>query len=278
MKFLNFLILNCITVGLITTSCKKDDATEEITAADIIQIQDNSVAQSAFEDAVVLTNEQTTNSLKTETGPFCGCMPYTNWYAGSVVKQIEFDSTEFRGKVRSGKIIVTITYPTSGDTTDETKWTKTITFENYTVGGRKIEGTKTIVYQGKIDGVHPQWQVTLTNGKITFRSGKSITLNYTRTRIMLEGYDTPLATDDDVFQITGTGSGTNRRGIAYTSTVDLTKEAICPFFKSGTATYVTEKKTILVIYTNGEDCNAAAEIEINKSKKVIDTDSETETE
>ena len=261
------------------TSCKKDNttSTDSITDADIAQVQDNSIASSAYDDADAEVAAAIGGSLKADNGDDSTTKPVVTIISkekGKVVKELTYNGINRRGKVRTGKILVTITYPTAGDSTDETKWVKTATFENYTVGERKIEGTKTITYQGKVNGL-PQWSVTLKDGKVTFKNGKTITIDYTRTRVMIEGFATPYNTIDDVYQINGDGSGINRNGLAYTTTLEnVVKAVACPYFKSGTETIVCEKKTKVITYNGGDSCDPNVTITVNGKTKKVNVENE----
>jgi hypothetical protein len=149
---------------------------------------------------------------------------------------------------------------------------KTITLDGYTRNGRKVEGTKTITYLGKVDGTHPRWEVKLVGGKITFKDGTTITMESTRTRTLIEGYATETF-QDDIYEIDGTSSGVNRKGVAFsTVSENLVKAFKCPYFKSGKTTYVSEKKTVVTTYTRGEECSPSASIEVNGKTKTITTE------
>jgi hypothetical protein len=274
------MVASFLAASAMYTSCKKDDTStsSSITDADVAQVQDNSIASSAYDDVDTEVSAAVGTGLKSDLVGDSTIKPVVTIISkekGKIVKNLTYNGINRRGKVRTGSILVTITYPTVGDSTDETKWVKTITFDNYTVGERKIEGTKTITYQGKVDGTHPQWEVKLVDGKVTLKNGKTVTAEYTRTRVMIEGFLTPLNFEDDVFQINGTGSGLNRKGIEYTSTLtDIVKAAGCPYFKSGIETFVSEKKTKVITYNGGDSCNPSATIEVNGKTKIVNIDTE----
>lgn len=274
------MVASFLAANVMFTSCKKDDTTtsSSITDADVAEVQDNSIASSAYDDVDTEVSAAIGTGLKSDLIGDSTVKPVVTIVSkekGKIVKKITYNGINRRGKVRTGSILVTITYPTVGDSTDETKWVKTITFENYTVGERKIEGTKTITYQGKVDGIHPQWDVKLVAGKVTLKNGKSITADYSRTRVMTAGFLTPLNFEDDVFTINGTGSGLNRKGVAYTSTLtDIVKAAGCPYFKSGTETFVSDKKTKTITYNGGDSCDPNATIEVNGKTKIVNIDTE----
>jgi hypothetical protein len=272
MKKANLILaIGFIAASTMFTSCTKDNTTPK-SSTFAIDAQDNSVASAAFEDVDDEVDNALGVGLKSGDDDSLPSITTKYWKRGEFKKELSFNNINRKGKVRSGKIIVTVTYPVLGDTLDTTKWVKTITFENYKVGDRLIEGTKTITYLGIVDG-YPQWNITLVGGKVTFANGKFITHEFERTRKMIEGSDTPLIHADDVFEINGTGSGINRRGLAYTTiTTSLIKEADCPFFKSGTVIYESEEKIITIVYTGGDACEASATITVDGKTETIDTD------
>lgn len=275
MKKVNvFIALSFLAAGIMFTACKKDSSKDGVTDTQIADAQDQSIASTAYDDVDAEVDDALGSSLKAMEADTTPSNKLTR-KKGGFVRELNFDNITRNGKVKSGKIIVTVTYPTTGDTTDEKKWVRTVTFDNYTVGQRKIEGTKTIEYLGKVDGTHPQWKITLTGGKVTFKNGKTITCDYVKTRVMTEGYDTPLVRADNKFEFNGSGSGTNRKGVSYTITYDkVVKAALCPHFKSGTITYVCDTKTTVITYNAGTSCEQSATITVNGETKTIDGDAE----
>lgn len=273
-------ILFVLTVFL-ATSCKKektDDAATTSTTEQIANATDNTMASTDYEDAVSEADEaigaNTKSALETQAGETKLNTKFSRPKKGMLKCEITFDGTTRRGKVKSGNIIVTITKPEQGDTTNETLWIKTITFENYTVNSRKIEGTKTIAYKGLVNG-KPEWSIKLENGKVTFKNGKTITMAFTRTRTMIAGYTTRPDRTDDVFELNGTGNGANRKGETYTSTITaLVKTTVCPNFKSGTVKYESNKKTVTITYNGGEACSANVTVDVDGKIQTVDTETE----
>jgi hypothetical protein len=273
MKKVNlFLAIGLMAACTVFTSCTKDNTTPS-SSSYVTDAQDNSIASAAFDDAITEVDDVLGGSLKSALNDSAPKVTIKYWRRGEFREELFYNTITRKGKERSGKIIVTVTYPVVGDTLDTSKWVKTITFENYKVGGRLIEGTKTITYLGKVDGF-PTWNIALVGGKVTFANGKFITFEFTRTRKMIEGFDTPLIHVDDVFQIDGSGNGTNRKGIAYTTiATSLVKASNCPFFKSGTVVYESANKIITIVYTGGDNCEPSATITVDGKTETIDTDS-----
>lgn len=269
------MAIGFLAVSSVFTSCNKDEVTDPISASQVAELQDNLIASSAFDDVddevedATSSNSLKTDSVDSDTKPV---VTIVSWEPGKITKQITFNGITRKGKLKSGKINVVITYPTTGDTTGEIGWVRTVTFENYTVNGRKIEGTKTITYLGKVDGTHPEWTITLVDGKITFATGETVTREFTKTRTLIEGYET-LIRLDNVYKTNGEGSGVNRKGIAYTTTfTDVVKSADCQYNKSGVIVHESEKKTKTITFTGGDSCSSSATIEVDGKIKTISSD------
>lgn len=114
-----------------------------------------------------------------------------------------------RGRVRSGKIIITWTGERG-----EAGFTKTTTFENYAVDGVAIEGTRTSTNVSGADANPKVRTVTLVGGKMTFEDGSVATREASHTMTMEE------TETDKIKTKYGTASGINMDGLAYSKVVD----------------------------------------------------------
>jgi len=123
------------------------------------------------------------------------------------VVTIKYDSACTSGMhhtVKNGTIIITMTGSPSAEGSQ-----RIVTFDNFSVNGYLIEGTKTITFHGG-----QQWTSVLENGKITTPDGKVITRNAEHTRTQVAGMDTEDRADD-VFEITGWAEGQTAEGYDY---------------------------------------------------------------
>ena len=154
-----------------------------------------------------------------------------------------------RGNVLKGKIIVTISNRMSlaGST-------RTITYDNFYVNDNKVAGVKTVTNNGLNAESQPS-MTTVCNDTITRTDGKVVTWNSNRTRTRIDNNDTPQVYWDDTFAITGSSSGMNAKGLAYTNTIDETNPLIMvggwPFFVKGTVIMESEKRTAVMDYGDG---------------------------
>lgn len=132
--------------------------------------------------------------------------------------------------------------------------TRIITFEDFTVDGNLIEGTKTI---SNLDGLN--LSITLEGGKITFTDGTFITREMERNREWILGTDTPFFIWDDEFLFTGFCYGVNREGVEYSNTITepLLKRMTCRWIVAGTMEMQVGENLTILDYGDGECDNLA---------------------
>ena len=139
---------------------------------------------------------------------------------------IEYDgecSSGLNGVVKSGKIIIMLT----GHPSDEGSQ-RIVTFEDFTVNGNIIEGTKTITFDGSRN-----YSCKLDKGKIRTSDGKVIVRESTKTRTLIAGEDTQ-DRSDDVYEVTGTILGETTGGLSYK------KEIIEPLIVSKSCFWISK--------------------------------------
>jgi hypothetical protein len=159
--------------------------------------------------------------------------------------------------IKRGKIIVTVT-----DHFMNEGATRTVTFVDFYVNDNLIEGTKLMANNGpNADGFY-EFTVQLQNGKITTDEGVEIEREYTRTRTMIAGYDTPRYHWDDEFLIEGSSSGVTSDGTTCSSTITtpLYKVRNCPWFLSGEVTSTIGEDEIIIDFGEGECDNVATKV------------------
>jgi len=121
------------------------------------------------------------------------------------------------GRYRSGKIIITF----NGYTFNYTQpgFTRTITFDNYTVDSNKVEGSRTVISQGIVES-NKLKDTIISDFTITTADNKTILWKSNKTRIWEEGMSTPLNISDDVFEISGYATGRSAEGVNFTVTIN----------------------------------------------------------
>jgi hypothetical protein len=142
-----------------------------------------------------------------------------------IVITIEYDGecTSALGVVKSGKIIITLT----GHPSEEGSQ-RIVTFEDFTVNGVSIEGTKTFTYNGG-----GQFTCTLVDGKILTADGDVIVRESTKTKTLIAGGDTE-DRSDDVYEVTGSITGETSDGTSYL------KEIVEPLIISRDCFWITQ--------------------------------------
>lgn len=160
-----------------------------------------------------------------------------------------------RGRVRSGKIIVT--YEGNRRTVGSFR---SVTFENFFVDSTQVEGTRTkTVTAVDADNLSITVDLTLTGGKLTFSDGSFATREVQKTRVW--AFD---AGGDHVTTISGTASGVNREGIEYDMNIteDIVFQRSCwragvfvPV--SGVKMFTVGESTSIIDYGDGTCDNLA---------------------
>ena len=121
------------------------------------------------------------------------------------------------GQKRTGKLIIAFTGPY------KTKGTViTSTLENFTIDGKPLEGKKVVENLGRVDGTNLSYKVIISDAKLTYDDGSISTWKSDRTRTWTKGESTPLNIWDDIYEIEGTASGTNRNNLTYTMETPVT--------------------------------------------------------
>lgn len=174
------------------------------------------------------------------------------------------------GKIRSGIIFITYTgrlfIPGS-------VWT--ITFRDYTVNRKKVEGTKTITNVSGSISDHVSFNKILEGGKITWPDGTFATREVDKTFTWIRA-NNPLM---DEIHVQGEASGMNRRGVAYNVTIISTvvwKRAcrlrgVCIPVQGLKLVERRDHPDVLLDFGDGE-CDALVTITKNGESKVVEKD------
>ena len=145
----------------------------------------------------------------------------------------------------------------------------TVSPTDFHINDKLIEFSKTITNNGLNSANHLTWTVQVTNGRITWPDGTVATRNHTRVREMVAGQSTPTLSDD-AYDITGTASGVNRKGNAFTATITtaLHVQAGCHYIQSGVVQHTVLNKTYTVDFGNG-NCDDQATVSRNGRTRTI---------
>ena len=243
MKSLKFITTLFVAAVLIFSACEKPTEPDEETAKDM--------ANGAYivSDAFAISSN---HSNKKGTLDYPSCVS-AEWNATHDSLFITFDDDcEVNGVKRSGQLICTY----SGE------WgvgiTLSITFNDYFVNGEAISGSIAGTYNSEDKGTR-NFTVTATDMKVTLTDGKTFSWSSSKTFNMVKGMLTFLNPTDDVYEMTGTSNGINKKGETYASaSSDLRKEYGCKLPVSGTVTITKEGDTPIEInfdHDGNADCD-----------------------
>lgn len=239
-------------------SCRKDKDEDPIDV-DYTSASDNSRAEDAFTDMLSVVDKAVS-----ENGLRDDCDPVVTFDTTSSPRTITIDFGEVNctannGRQRRGRIQVSYTgrYREQGTII-------TIVPENYFVNNNEVLGTKTITNMGLNGDGDPYFTVVVSGSLVGPDESWVATHSASRIRTWVAGDNTP-ELSDDVYMITGTGSGVNRNGLPYNVTITqaLRVALNCPFITQGTVQVIPATGIIRTIdYGNG-NCDGTFTVTVN---------------
>lgn len=168
------------------------------------------------------------------------------------------------GRTRSGSITISYTggYFVSGSV-------HTMSFSNFYVDGRRIEGVRTITNNGLNGSGNMNWTVVATNMKMTRPDGFWRTWNSTRNREMTQGFGDFLWSND-VYRINGTASGNNSNGNSFSMTItNLLRDNSCFWIRSGTIAITPTNGLTRTIDFGAGACDDQATVTVGSQTRSI---------
>lgn len=167
-----------------------------------------------------------------------------------------------RGREFAGKIIIEYIKT-------DTSFSKTLTFENFSVEGNTVEGGKSIVKVKENSNGNPEATFNI-DIKITLESGVEITKKGTKVKEKIEGADTD-DRGDDVYSISGNWESINKNGVVKTATIttNLRREWACKYIVSGVIEISRDGATATLDFGDGSCDNLATLTDANGDTKEI---------
>lgn len=270
-KFLLFGLF----ISLTFFSCNSDETVADSTAVSSDDVALTAKIDASLEDIDAITEDQFSAQQSisgridvNRKSILPSCATITTVLTANVwTRTIDFGTEGCvlpNGNSIKGKIIISFTNDFSTST-----HAISYTFEGFYHNGKLIEGSKNINYTKKattlLAEIHPVLNHTI-DMSVTFDDGKTYTIDGTRTREMVEGYNTPLEWEDNVFLVTGNSSVTKKDGtiISCEITDPLRFKMSCrsPFPVSGTKTITKNDSTATVDFGDGE-CDTLASLTID---------------
>jgi hypothetical protein len=155
-----------------------------------------------------------------------------------------------KGKVLAGKI--TIEYVETAD-----GFSKTVSFDGFSVEGNTVEGGKSIIKLTANANGNPEATFTV-DITITLTTGEVITKKGTKVKEKIEGADT---TDrgDDVYSISGDWESVNKDGVVKNAsiTTNFRREYTCKYIVSGVIEITKDTATSTLDFGDGTCDNLA---------------------
>ena len=177
----------------------------------------------------------------------------------SVLKKItiDFGTAGFEGKhknILKGKIIVDLDLRLLSLGVGSSR---TITYDNFTINGLSVTGSNKITFGGITTDKHPFWTITGEN-VITLTDGKTITWKAARRLEFTSGLTTFWG---EGYVLTGSASGINAEGKAYTITINasnpLIGSTLYPYITKGSVSVTIGQSTGVIDYGDGTQDNKA---------------------
>jgi hypothetical protein len=274
-RFFQIALLAVISGELMMSSCKKDDEVE-VSNKDAISLTLDDAVFSDISDDVINEAEEIIaggeNSDYTYTTAKSGALANSRTITVDKPGEktnfpklitVTYDSwTASNGRVKNGVVMISIS---------KRMWTagsvRTITFDNFTINGYAVEGTKTVSFLGLVEGKYTV-EASLTGGRVTSPEGDySIERSFTHTRTLEDGANTVLNIWDDVWYVTGTAQGKGRNGMNYKATIasPLMFKTICPWISKGTVVVKIENSKSVVLDFGDGTCDRSFTITVDGS-------------
>ena len=171
----------------------------------------------------------------------------------------------YSGNTKRGKIHVTLS-----DWWRNKGSLREITFENFYLNDNKLEGIKTILNTGLNDNGNLTFSRKTDNAKLTYPDGNHMSWKCEKLSESIEGGDS-FRFADDVWSVTGSGSGTNPDGKDYTMTItaQLIYPNGCFYPVSGIIEITTEGEAAKIINYGIGECDNEATVTVDGKTEII---------
>jgi hypothetical protein len=169
-----------------------------------------------------------------------------------------------RGLEKRGSITLYMT-----DTILNPNATYTITFEDVTIGNRKVEKTALITNEGQDENgswiISSEYVMTSTRES----EGATVVREFDEKKVWLSGFETPKI-EDDIFLKSGGGSMTVNGELKFERTIleDLLIDRSCMFPKEGIIEISRGEETMTIDYGDGECDNLAVVNKDGESEEI----------
>lgn len=172
----------------------------------------------------------------------------------------------FFGNMRRGKIHVTLS-----DWWRREGSLREITFDNYYFNDNKIEGTKTIFNTGENENGHLTFTKKVIDAKVIYPDETEMSWESEKYSELVEGNETFLFADD-VWAVTGGGSGVNLDGKNFTATITtpLIYKNRCFHPVSGVLEIAVDGEELKIIDYGDGECDFEATVTVGDQSETIE--------
>lgn len=203
------LFIPVLALAAFFTSCSDNDEVSP-DLAEIVDLDSEAALESNYEDVDVIVNagmESLNTGARVSEDDVLDCATITHDEVNNTLTIDYGDGCEGPGgRIRAGKLVITY-----NDRRLVPGSFRQIVFENFSIDGVLIEGTRRVENISESIDVSPVFQVTLVGGKMTFEDGTFATRDSDHTRTWVRA-DNPI---NDETQVEGTASGSRRDGVTY---------------------------------------------------------------
>jgi hypothetical protein len=237
------MLMICAISFVVLNGCKDDEVMKDLSDQDevsVVQnatISDNSIDEEleAFDESVVASGggRQRAEECPTVTRNDIDKTIALDFGTGCLGRY---------GRTRSGKVLITY-----GGTFDDALANRTITFDNYFVNNRKIEGTVLLRdFNRDADGILSATR-EVVDYKVIFADGDFYTMNGSTTREWIEGEGDGIR-GNEVIRVTGSYEGVNSKGVEFKR--EITTPVIANFACWTSGGFLRTKGVIQMTITN----------------------------
>jgi hypothetical protein len=172
----------------------------------------------------------------------------------------------FFGNMRRGEIHVTLS-----DWWRREGSLREITFDNYYFNDNKIEGTKTILNTGENENGHLTFTKKVMDAKVIYPDETEMSWESEKYSELVEGNETFLFADD-VWAVTGGGSGVNLDGKNFTATITtpLIYKNRCFHPVSGVLEIAVDGEELKIIDYGDGECDFEATVTVGDQSETIE--------
>jgi hypothetical protein len=205
---LSVLILSSFSF-IVLNGCKEDDALQDLSDQDeVTVVQNATIADNSVDEELEAFDESVVASAGRERTEECPTVTRDET-AKTITLDFGTACVGRYGRTRSGKVLITF-----NGTFDDDMANRTITFDNYFVDNRQIEGTVLLKNFNRDEQGILSSTREVVDYTVTFPGGDSYTMSGSTTRSWISGEGDEIR-GNEVVQVTGSYEGVNSNGVEF---------------------------------------------------------------